>query len=98
VVCTLCSCYPVALMGPPPRWYKTNEYRARVGREPRAVLEEFGVQLAPDVEIRVWDSTADCRYLVVPRRPAGTERMTQDELAGLVTRDSLIGTGIARTP
>jgi nitrile hydratase len=98
VVCTLCSCYPVALLGSPPRWYKSVEYRARAVREPRAVLEEFGVHLDPDVEIRVWDSTADCRYLVLPRRPAGTENMSEDELAGLVTRNSLIGTGLAESP
>jgi nitrile hydratase len=95
VVCTLCSCYPVSLLGPSPRWYKSFQYRARVVREPRAVLAEFGVHLGPDVEIRVWDSTADCRYLVLPRRPAGTEDLTEEELAALVGRDALIGAGLA---
>lgn len=97
VVCTLCSCYPVPLLGPSPRWYKSFAYRSRAVREPRAVLAEFGVHLDPDVEIRVWDSTADCRYLVLPRRPAGTEHLTEDELADLVTRNSLIGTGLAHS-
>lgn len=98
VVCTLCSCYPVALLGPPPRWYKSFEYRARAVREPRAVLEEFGVHLAPDAEIRVWDSTSDNRYLVIPRRPEGAEEMNEDELARLVTRNSLIGTELVTPP
>lgn len=93
VVCTLCSCYPVSLLGPSPRWYKSFAYRSRAVREPRTVLAEFGVRLDPEVEVRVWDSTADCRYLVLPRRPAGTEELTEEELAGLVTRDGLIGTG-----
>jgi len=93
VVCTLCSCYPVPLLGIQPRWYKSNEYRARAVREPRDVLSEFGIALSPDVEIRVWDSTADCRYLVIPQRPAGTEHLDADALAGLVTRNSLIGAG-----
>ncbi|MQA11663.1 MAG: nitrile hydratase subunit alpha [Pseudonocardiaceae bacterium] len=92
VVCTLCSCYPIAMLGPPPRWYKSVQYRARAVREPRAVLAEFGVQLDPGVEIRVWDSNADCRYLVLPRRPQGTDGLTESELASLVTRNSLIGT------
>lgn len=92
VVCTLCSCYPIALLGPAPTWYKSIQYRSRAVREPRAVLAEFGTHLDPDVEVRVWDSNADCRYLVLPRRPAGTEGMTEDELAGLVTRNALIGT------
>jgi nitrile hydratase len=91
VVCTLCSCYPRNLLGPPPAWYKSLPYRSRAVSEPRAVLEEFGVELEPDVELRVLDSTADVRYLVVPRRPDGTEDMTEDELAALVTRDSMIG-------
>ncbi|HET9141470.1 nitrile hydratase subunit alpha [Actinophytocola sp.] len=95
VVCTLCSCYPVSLLGPSPRWYKSFQYRSRAVREPRAVLAEFGVALDPDVEIRVWDSTADCRYLVVPQRPDGTENLSEDELAGLVSRDALIGTRLA---
>jgi nitrile hydratase alpha subunit len=91
VVCTLCSCYPRALLGPPPAWYKSLPYRSRAVSEPRAVLAEFGVELDPDVELRVLDSTADVRYLVVPRRPEGTEGLSEDELAALVTRDSMIG-------
>jgi len=91
VVCTLCSCYPRALLGPPPAWYKSLPYRSRAVSEPRAVLSEFGVELDPGVELHVLDSTADVRYLVVPQRPEGTESMTEDELAALVTRDSMIG-------
>jgi len=91
VVCTLCSCYPKALLGPPPAWYKSLPYRSRAVSEPRAVLAEFGVELDPDVELRVLDSTADIRYLVVPQRPEGTECMSEEELAALVTRDSMIG-------
>jgi nitrile hydratase subunit alpha len=91
VVCTLCSCYPRALLGPPPAWYKSLPYRSRAVSDPRGVLREFGLELAPEVELRVLDSTADMRYLVIPRRPAGTEEMTEEELAGLVTRDSMIG-------
>ncbi|MEZ5909751.1 MAG: nitrile hydratase subunit alpha [Hyphomicrobiaceae bacterium] len=98
VVCTLCSCYPRALIGIPPLWYKSREYRARTVREPRAVLAEFGTHLPDDVEVRVLDSTADCRYLVLPRRPEGTEAMSEAELAALVTRDSMIGTALARSP
>lgn len=98
VVCTLCSCYPIVLLGPPPSWYKSVEYRARAVREPRAVLADFGVTLDPDVEIRVWDSNADCRYLVLPRRPEGTEALTEEQLAGLVTRNSLIGTDLPVPP
>lgn len=98
VVCTLCSCYPVPLLGPSPRWYKSFQYRSRAVREPRAVLAEFGVHLEPEVEIRVWDSTADCRYLVVPQRPSGTEELTEDRLAELVPRDALIGAGLASQP
>ncbi|HEV2780061.1 MAG TPA: nitrile hydratase subunit alpha [Actinophytocola sp.] len=94
VVCTLCSCYPVSLLGPSPRWYRSFEYRSRAVREPRAVLAEFGVSLDPDTEIRVWDSNADCRYLVVPRRPAGTGHLSEDELAALITRDALIGAAL----
>jgi nitrile hydratase len=94
IVCTLCSCYPVSLLGPSPSWYKSLAYRARVVREPRAVLAEFGVELAPDVQVRVWDSTAELRYVVVPRRPAGTDGMSERELAALVSRDALIGTAI----
>lgn len=92
VCCTLCSCYPLALLGPPPRWYKSLEYRARSVREPRAVLREFGTELPGGVAVHVWDSTADCRYMVLPQRPPGTERMSPDELAALVTTESLIGT------
>jgi nitrile hydratase subunit alpha len=91
VVCTLCSCYPRALLGPPPAWYKSLPYRSRAVSDPRGVLAEFGVELDADVELRVVDSTADVRYLVIPRRPAGTEMLTEDELAAIVTRDSMIG-------
>jgi len=91
IVCTLCSCYPVALLGPSPSWYKSAAYRARVVREPRAVLAELGLSVDPGVAIRVWDSTAELRYVVVPRRPAGTESLGEAELARLVTRDALIG-------
>ena len=91
VVCTLCSCYPWTLLGLPPTWYKSNEYRARAVIDPRGVLREFGTELGNDVEIRVWDSTAELRYLVIPERPAGTEQMTEAELAALVTRDAVIG-------
>jgi nitrile hydratase alpha subunit len=91
VVCTLCSCYPRALLGPPPAWYKSLAYRSRAVSEPRSVLAEFGVELAPDVELRVLDSTADVRYLVVPEQPEGTDGLSEAELAALVTRDSMIG-------
>ena len=91
VVCTLCSCYPTALLGPPPDWYKSSPYRQRAVVEPRAVMREFGLELAGDVQVRVVDSTADLRYLVLPRRPAGTEGLAEEELARLVTRDSMIG-------
>ena len=91
VVCTLCSCYPRALLGPPPDWYKSLPYRSRAVSDPRGVLAEFGVGLDNDVELRVVDSTADIRYLVMPRRPAGTDALTEDELAAIVTRDSMIG-------
>jgi nitrile hydratase len=91
VVCTLCSCYPWALLGLPPSWYKSYPYRARVVREPRAVLAEFGVALDDSTEVRVWDSTAEVRYLVIPQRPAGTDGLSEEELAALVTRDSMIG-------
>lgn len=91
VVCTLCSCYPRALLGPPPDWYKSLPYRSRAVSDPRGVLAEFGVGLDGDVELRVVDSTADVRYLVIPRRPAGTDALTEDELAAIVTRDSMIG-------
>ncbi|MCH2250498.1 MAG: nitrile hydratase subunit alpha [Cognatishimia sp.] len=98
VVCTLCSCYPWPLLGIPPGWYKSDAYRARVVREPRAVLEDFGVTLPEGTAVRVWDSTAETRYLVVPERPAGTNGMNEDELAALVTRDAMIGTGLALEP
>ncbi len=91
VVCTLCSCYPWALLGLPPSWYKDTAYRSRAVIEPRGVLEEFGTTLDEDVEVHVWDSTADLRYLVIPERPEGTEGMTEEELAALVTRDSMVG-------
>lgn len=91
VVCTLCSCYPRALLGPPPDWYKSLPYRSRAVSDPRGVLREFGVELDDDVELRVVDSTADVRYLVIPNRPAGTDDLSEDELAALVTRDSMIG-------
>ena len=98
VVCTLCSCYPRPILGVPPLWYKSKQYRSRVVREPRAVLNEFGTSLTEDTEVRVVDSTADCRYLVIPVRPSGTENMTEQELAKLVTRDSMIGTAQALDP
>jgi nitrile hydratase len=98
VVCTLCSCYPWPLLGLPPSWYKSPPYRARAVAEPRGVLREFGVELDPDVEIRVWDSTAEVRYLVVPERPPGTDDWPEGELARLVTRDSMVGTGRALEP
>lgn len=91
VVCTLCSCYPWPLLGLPPTWYKSPPYRSRVVREPRAVLAEMGCDIGDDVEIRVWDSSAEQRYLVLPERPAGTEELAEDELASLVSRDSMIG-------
>ena len=91
VVCTLCSCYPTALLGPPPDWYKSSPYRQRAVAEPRAVMREFGLELPDGVQVRVVDSTADLRYLVLPRRPAGTEGLSEAELAELVTRDSMIG-------
>jgi len=92
VVCTLCSCYPFSILGIAPAWYKAAAYRARAVRDPRGVLTEFGVELADGVEVRVWDSTAELRYLVLPQRPAGTDGMSEDELAALVTRNSMIGT------
>jgi nitrile hydratase len=98
VVCTLCSCYPKALLGPPPEWYKDFPYRSRAVSEPRAVLEEFGVHLDDGVEVRVYDSTADIRYLVVPRRPPGTDALREEELAALVTRDSMIGVAVPVSP
>ena len=98
VVCTLCSCYPWPVLGLPPVWYKSAPYRSRAVIDPRGVLRDFGVELPEDVEVRVWDSTAELRYLVLPRRPDGTEGMTEDELAALVTRDAMIGTGVVRAP
>lgn len=92
VVCTLCSCYPFSILGIAPAWYKAAAYRARAVRDPRGVLAEFGVDIAADVEVRVWDSTAELRYLVIPQRPAGTDDMSEAELVGLVTRNSMIGT------
>jgi nitrile hydratase len=94
IVCTLCSCYPRNVLGLPPSWYKSREYRARVVREPRSVLTEFGTNLEGEVEVRVHDSTADMRYLVLPMRPAGTENMSEEELAGLVSRDCMIGVSL----
>ena len=91
VVCTLCSCYPWPVLGLPPKWYKAPAYRSRAVREPRAVLAEMGTVLPEDVEVRVWDSSAEVRYLVLPERPSGTEGLDEDELAALVTRDSMIG-------
>jgi nitrile hydratase len=91
VVCTLCSCYPWPVLGLPPAWYKSAPYRSRSVIDPRGVLREFGLELSEDVELRVWDSTAELRYLVLPQRPAGTETMSEEQLAGLVTRDSMIG-------
>lgn len=98
VVCTLCSCYPWPVLGIPPGWYKSHAYRARAVREPRAVLAEFGVTLPEGTALRVWDSTAEIRYLVIPLRPAGTEGLDEAALAALVTRDSMIGTGLPRSP
>ena len=91
VVCTLCSCYPWPVLGLPPVWYKSSPYRSRVVIDPRGVLREFGLELSQDVELRVWDSTAEIRYLVLPERPTGTEKMSEDELAALVTRNAMIG-------
>lgn len=98
VVCTLCSCYPWAVLGLPPVWYKSAPYRSRAVLDPRGVLAEFGVALLASMRIRVWDSTAETRYLVIPQRPEGTDGWSQERLAGLVTRDSMIGTGLAMAP
>lgn len=98
VVCTLCSCYPWPVLGLPPTWYKSAPYRSRAVKDPRGVLAEFGVVLPAETEIRVWDSTAEIRYLVVPQRPVGSEGLDEDALAALVTRDSMIGTGLALAP
>jgi len=94
VVCTLCSCYPWPVLGLPPSWYKSDEYRARAVREPRKVLKEFGLSLNDNIKIKVWDSTSEMRYLVLPMRPSGTEEFSEDELAKIVTRNSMIGTGL----
>lgn len=98
IVCTLCSCYPWAVLGLPPVWYKSAPYRSRVVIDPRGVLREFGLQLADDVDVRVWDSTAELRYLVLPERPSGSEIMTEDELAAFVTRDSMVGVAKVQVP
>lgn len=98
VVCTLCSCYPWSVLGLPPMWYKSTPYRARAVREPRALLKEFGLELDDDVEVRVWDSNAEIRYLVLPMRPEGTEAMSAEQLAELVHRDTMIGTAIVNKP
>jgi nitrile hydratase len=98
VVCTLCSCYPWSVLGLPPTWYKSPPYRSRAVIDPRGVLAEFGLKLPPTTRIRVWDSTAELRYLVIPRRPEGTEALGEDPLAALVTRDSMIGVGLPRHP
>lgn len=98
VVCTLCSCYPWPVLGLPPTWYKSAPYRSRAVKDPRGVLADFGVTLPEATRIRVWDSTAEVRYLVIPMRPAGTEGFSEDQLAELVTRDSMIGTGLPKRP
>jgi len=98
VVCTLCSCYPWSVLGLPPVWYKSSPYRSRAVIDPRGVLQEFGVELPEQVEVRVWDSTAEIRYLVIPQRPPGTEHMDEESLAELVTRDSMIGVAMAKLP
>ncbi len=98
VVCTLCSCYPWPVLGLPPTWYKSAPYRSRVVRDPHGVLDEFGITLPDGVSVRVWDSTAEVRYLVIPRRPAGTDGWTEEQLADLVTRDSMIGVGLPLDP
>ena len=98
VVCTLCSCYPWPLLGIPPGWYKSDAYRARAVREPRKVLAEFGLELARDVALKTWDSTAEIRYLVIPQQPAGTQGWSAEALAALVTRDAMIGTAIVQNP
>ena len=98
IVCTLCSCYPRAILGRPPDWYKSFEYRSRAVREPRAVMREFGFEAPEDVEVLVHDSTADVRYMVLPMRPAGTGDLDEEELARLTTRDSLVGVGVPRAP
>ncbi len=98
VVCTLCSCYPWSVLGLPPVWYKSAPYRSRAVIDPKGVLAEFGVKLPPETEIRIWDSTAETRFLVLPMRPGGTDGWSEDELARLVTRDCMVGTGLAKSP
>jgi nitrile hydratase len=98
VVCTLCSCYPWEVLGLPPTWYKSAPYRSRAVIDPRGVLKDFGVTLPPDTEIRVWDSTAETRFMVLPMRPSGTQGWSEEKLAGLITRDSMIGTGLPKSP
>src|SRR3990172_86892 len=98
VVCTLCSCYPWSTLGLPPSWYKSAPYRARAVRDPRGLLREFGLELPQEVRIRVWDSTAELRYLILPMRPAGTENLSVEELAGFITRDAMIGTAVVSLP
>jgi nitrile hydratase len=98
VVCTLCSCYPWAVLGLPPVWYKSAPYRSRAVIDPRDVLREFGLEIPEDVEVRVWDSTAELRYMVLPERPAGTEAMSEDELAALITRDAMVGVAKVKSP
>ena len=98
VVCTLCSCYPWSVLGLPPVWYKSAPYRSRAVSEPRGVLKEFGLDLGAEVEIRVWDSSAEMRYMVLPMRPAGTENLNEQELAAIVTRDAMIGTAVVKYP
>ena len=98
IVCTLCSCYPWEVLGLPPVWYKSAPYRSRAVKDPRGVLADFGVKMSKDIQIRVWDSTAETRFIVLPMRPAGTEGWSEERLAQLVTRDSMIGTGFPKTP
>ena len=98
VVCTLCSCYPWALLGLPPSWYKSPAYRSRAVKDPRALLTEFGLEIPVEREVRVWDSNADIRYLVLPERPAGTDDLSESDLAALVTRDAMVGTGLVSSP
>jgi len=98
IVCTLCSCYPWPVLGLPPVWYKSAAYRSRSVIDPRGLLKELGLELSPDVEVRVWDSTAEVRYLVLPQRPAGTEKLSESQLAALVTRDAMVGIAQVRPP
>jgi nitrile hydratase len=98
IVCTLCSCYPATLLGLPPKWYKDFAYRSRAVSEPRSVLREFGTELPDEVEVRVWDSTAELRYMVIPERPAGTEHLTEDQLVELISRDAMVGVTKVNAP